>query len=89
VEESKVYEMFHQVQRDITTLGTSVAASVATLTTSHIDLKEQLFGDGGRVKALERQNEIDSWKDWAKLAVLVPIGAAIHTVAHWLGWIKE
>ena len=88
MEESKVYEMFHQVQRDITTLGTSVAASVATLTTSHIDLKEQLFGDGGRVKQLEHQNEIDAWKDWLKIAVLLPIGTGLHFIAQKMGWIK-
>jgi hypothetical protein len=48
-------------------------------------IEQHLKDQNGRVDRLERKNEIDEWRDWIKIAVVLPVITAIHALLNKIG----
>lgn len=42
-------------------------------------------GHGERISALEKHNEVQGWRDWIKISVMIPVITILHAILNKVG----
>lgn len=63
---------------------TAQATASAALATTVTDLRNELFGEGGRIVRIEKKQVREEWKTWIGMTV-APIIFAVKAIVHKLG----
>lgn len=73
------------IKSSVAKLDGSLTTEVNALKGTHSSFRNELLGEGGRVSNIEDEQQRAETRQWVHTAVLLPIGAVLHTIASKMG----
>lgn len=48
-------------------------------------IEQKVDDHGDRIKSLEHHNEVQEWRDWIKVGIVIPVITGLHAILNRLG----
>lgn len=74
-----------EVKQSCAGIEATLTSEVHAIKSTHDAFRNELLGDGGRVSEIEDEQKRADTRQWIHSAILIPVGAVLHTIASKMG----